>query len=52
MRGPMSDTIIPIQIRPDIIIYIQGIPHDLSQSEAKKIANIVLGYGLINGGDE
>lgn len=39
--GPMTDTILPIQIRSDLKVYIQGIPHDLSIDEANKIAAIV-----------
>lgn len=41
MNGPMQHTIIPIQIRPDLTVFIQGIPHDLSEVEALKIINLV-----------
>jgi hypothetical protein len=40
--GPMTDEILPIQIREDKSVYIQGIPHDLTSAEAQKIANIVI----------
>lgn len=40
----MTD-IIPIQIRPDIYIYIQGIPFDLTKEEAAKLAAVVLALG-------
>ena len=40
--GPMDCTIIPIQIRPDVTVRIQGIPHDLTQAEANKLAAVVI----------
>ncbi|MFL5254206.1 MAG: hypothetical protein ACJ8AI_15165 [Rhodopila sp.] len=39
--GPMSDTILPIQLRDDVTVFIQGIPHDLTQAEAEKIARVI-----------
>lgn len=36
-----SSNILPIPLRPDLIIYIQGLPFDLKESEAKKIAAVV-----------
>lgn len=32
---------LPIPIRADLTVYVQGLPHDLTQSEASKIANVV-----------
>ncbi len=41
-RAPVGqDSILPIPLRADLTIYIQGLPFDLSAKEAKKIANIV-----------
>lgn len=40
--GPMTDTIIPVEIRPGLIVRIQGIPLDLTEAEANKIARVVL----------
>lgn len=33
--------IVPIPIRPDLTIHVQGIPFDLTESEARKIAAVV-----------
>lgn len=37
-----ASTVIPIQIRADLIVRIQGIPFDLKKPEAQRIANVVL----------
>src|SRR6266536_1813055 len=37
---PAAVNIIPIPIRPDLTIKIQGLPFDLTASEANKIANV------------
>jgi hypothetical protein len=37
-----SSSIVPVPIRGDLIVYIQGLPFDLTTREAKKIANVVL----------
>src|SRR5207244_185865 len=40
--GPMAaSNIVPIPIRADLTIYIQGLPFDLSETEARKIAAVV-----------
>jgi hypothetical protein len=39
--GPEGHRILPIQIREDLIVYIQDLPHDLTQSEAQKISNVI-----------
>lgn len=36
--------IVPIQIRPDLTVHIQGLPHDLTKKEAEKIAGVVLAF--------
>jgi len=38
---PASVNIIPIPLRPDLTIKIQGLPFDLTPSEANKIANVI-----------
>lgn len=41
VAGPMSSSILPIPLRADLTIHIQGLPFDLTQAEAKKIASVV-----------
>lgn len=41
IAGSMSNSILPIPIRSDLTIYIQGLPFDLTETEAKKIASVV-----------
>ncbi len=36
-----SSNIVPIPLRADLVVYIQGLPFDLSLSEAKKIGAVV-----------
>lgn len=40
-HGPMSDTILPIKLRENVTVLVQGIPHDLTQVEAEKIARVI-----------
>ena len=37
-----SDTIYPIPIRADLTVYVQGLPFDLTEAEARKIANVII----------
>jgi hypothetical protein len=39
--GPMASSILPIPIRSDLTIYIQGLPFDLTAAEAKRIAAVI-----------
>lgn len=39
--GPMASSILPIPLRADLIVHIQGLPFDLTAAEAKKIAGVV-----------
>jgi hypothetical protein len=41
VSGPMASSILPIPIRADLTIHIQGLPFDLTEAEAKKIANVI-----------
>lgn len=34
--------VFPIQIRPDLIVRFHGIPHDLTEAEAKRIAGVIM----------
>jgi len=38
---PLSSSIVPIAIRSDVVVFVQGLPFDLSEGEAAKIANVV-----------
>ena len=40
--GPLSETVIPVQIRENLTVYIQGLPWNLTKQEAAKIAAVVL----------
>jgi hypothetical protein len=40
-KGPLFSSILPIPIRPNITVFVQGIPYDLTEAEAAKIANVV-----------
>jgi hypothetical protein len=39
---PTSTSTLPIPLRSDLTVLIHGLPFDLSQQEARKIANVVL----------
>jgi len=39
-----QDDIIPIPLREDLIVYLQGLPLNLSQAEADKIVHVVKAY--------
>jgi len=41
VAGPMASSILPIPIRADLTVYVQGLPFDLKESEARKIANVI-----------
>ena len=41
MSGPMASSILPIPIRADLTIHIQGLPFDLTEAEARKIASVI-----------
>ncbi len=39
---PLSGfSILPIPIRPDVTVFVQGLPYDLTEAEANKIANVI-----------
>lgn len=41
-RYEFTDGTFPIQIRPDLVVRLYPIPHDLTHAEASKIARVVL----------
>jgi hypothetical protein len=41
IKTPLSSSILPIPIRPDTTIFVQGLPYDLTEAEATKIANVI-----------
>jgi hypothetical protein len=41
VAGPMANSILPIPIRADLIVHVQGLPFDLTPAEAKKIASVI-----------
>jgi hypothetical protein len=41
-----GSSIIPIAIRPDVVVHVQGLPLDLSPREARKISNVILAMAL------
>lgn len=42
--GPASNRIIPISIRPDVVVRIADLPFDMTRQEAEKIAAVVIAY--------
>lgn len=46
-EGPMASSIVPIPIRPNLTVHVQGLPFDLTSAEAKKIANVVLAMAVV-----
>mgnify|MGYP006275309033 CR=1 FL=1 len=43
---PSSTNILPIPIRPDLTVRVQGLPFDLTQAEARRIANVVMAMAI------
>lgn len=41
-----GSSIIPIAIRPDVVVHVQGLPLNLSAREAKKISNVILAMAM------
>jgi len=41
VKPPLSSSILPIPIRPDVTVFVQGLPYDLTESEATKVANVI-----------
>ena len=45
---PVATLILPIPVRADLTVYVQGIPHDLTQSEASRIANVIRAMAIVD----
>ena len=43
-RSLPNISVLPIPLRPDLTVQVAGLPFDLTQAEAKKIANIILAH--------
>jgi hypothetical protein len=41
VKVPLSSSILPIPIRADVTIFVQGLPYNLTEAEANKIANVI-----------
>ena len=41
--------VIPVPIRPDVIVRLVDIPHDLTKAEAERIARIVIAMAVPDG---
>jgi hypothetical protein len=46
LRPIAAAQILPIAVRPDLVVQIAGLPHDLTTAEAQRIANIILAHAL------
>jgi hypothetical protein len=49
MAHQASANVFPIQIRENVVVRIQGLPFDLTQAEAERIANVVKAMAVIAG---
>jgi hypothetical protein len=48
MRSPFSrDDIIPIPLREDLTVFVQGLPIDMTREEAAKVAAVILAFANI-----
>ncbi len=43
--------VIPVQIRPDLVVSIAPVPHDLTKAEAEKIARVIIAYSTTGDGE-
>ena len=46
--APVQDPILPIVIRPGMVVEVRGLPLDLTKIEAAKVANIVLAHAMVD----
>ncbi|MBY8826684.1 hypothetical protein [Hephaestia mangrovi] len=44
VQSPVS--VVPVAIRADVIVHIGNLPHDLTEIEARRIANVILAYAI------
>lgn len=48
MRPAAANSIMPIPIRADLTVFVQGLPYDLTKAEANKIANVIKALAFTN----
>ena len=46
LRSVPAVQVLPIALRQDLVVQIAGLPHDLTKSEAQRIANIILAHAV------
>ena len=46
LRPIAAVQVLPITVRADLVVQVAGLPHDLTRSEAQRIANIILAHAL------
>jgi hypothetical protein len=39
-----SDDILPVKLRPDLVVRIQGLPHDLTSAEANRLCTVLRAF--------
>lgn len=42
-----ASSILPIPLRADLTIYVQGLPYDLTQAEARKVAGVIQAMAMV-----
>lgn len=47
MMPSASSSILPIPLRADLTVHVQGLPYDLTPAEAKKIASVIQAMAMI-----
>lgn len=40
------ETCLPVQVRSDVTVHIKNLPHDLTEAEARRLANIILAHAI------
>ncbi len=46
VRSSPAVQVLPVALRPDLIVQIAGLPYDLSKVEAQRLANIILAHAV------
>jgi len=44
IRAMFDDTIIPFPLRPDVVVKIHGIPPDMTEQEAERLAKFIKAF--------
>jgi hypothetical protein len=45
--APLVSSVLPIPLRADLTVYVQGLPFDLTDAEAAKIANVIRAMAMV-----